>query len=157
MTRREFLQQFSQMLLLVCATYNPTGWCYLVWIDNQPDLPASVVLVFGAVLVACYIYSFRAAIASLGMWNLVFLFVFLWGVLWMLADLHLIQFTSHEVGLQWAAIFILSLTLAVGKEWPKLRKGQILRVQTRKRKTQTNSDWLEGDWGVKKPKRPPEE
>jgi len=116
------LRRWAFAFALLAATYNPTGWCYLSWVQNRPDLPASIVVVFGSALVAGYVYLIRGALGGFGHWATFALFGFLWALLWALSDYNIIPKNAGTLWV-WLALVVTSITLAVAISWPKLRKG----------------------------------
>ena len=59
-----FVISWVRAFFLLCATYNPTTWNFVTWINSRPDLPASVVFIVGGLLLIGYVAFFRQAMKS---------------------------------------------------------------------------------------------
>lgn len=144
MSNKQFLKEWVQVFLLVALTYNPTGYCYLIWVSDNRDLPASIVLTFGFALAAAYVYVLKSAISGLGKGYMIALFVFLLLLFWTLVDLGVVT-TPDAAFLSWLLLGYLSFTLTVGKVWPQLRKRRMLTSSKRKQKPRDDQSWLDDE------------
>jgi len=131
-----FLHRWAIGLLLLTATYNPTGWCYIVWVNRNPDLPASIVLLFGLVITFGFVVYVRGAFGAIGIFGVLALSAFCGTALWALSDLKFIDL-KNPVSADWAILFVLSLIFSLGMSWSHLRR---LRISGRIKK-HGNSDW----------------
>lgn len=110
---------------LVLATWNPTGYGFLNVIRDNPNLPASLVLVVAFALLAGYVMTIRRSVGNRGRVGTIYLFVFLLCCLWLLADLGLIARASHSPdALAWWLLASLIGTMTVGLSWLDLRWSQ---------------------------------
>ena len=64
MSADHFVISWIRAFLLLCATYNPTGWSFVSWLESRPDLPASVIFIFAVLLLIGYVLFFRQAMKS---------------------------------------------------------------------------------------------
>ena len=85
--------------ILIATTYNPTGWCYLVWVDRHRDLPASIVLLSGFVLTVGFIEYSRKAYGAVGWQGIGGLFIFFSTILWTLSDYDLFDLDRNETAI----------------------------------------------------------
>lgn len=130
-----FLQRWLVAFLLVAATYNPTDISYLKWVDKNPHLPASIVLLAGFVLCFGFAVYVRGALGAVGRRGVFFLFLFFGLVLWALSDFSLVNLNNDTVA-TWAYLVIISVVFAVGVSWTHLRHIRMLRPQKK-----TGADW----------------
>jgi len=126
-------------IILIAATYNPTGWCYLSLVDRYPALPASIVLLSGFVLMVGFIKYFRQSYGAVGAWGIAGLSFFFVAALWTLSDFHVVDLNDHNVGI-WALLLVLSLILSIAASWPELRR---LRLLGRREGKRDSGKWLD--------------
>lgn len=114
----DFLWRWCAALVLVLATYNPTGHSYLHWVYaaflESAVGPLHVLL--GAVLVAGWVIFVVATSRSLGMLGTVVGVLVIGALIWLLADLGWVR-TDTTSALVWLAELALATLLAVGLSW----------------------------------------
>lgn len=118
----DFLWRWLASLVLVFATYNPSGWSYVHWLKG--DLPggegagslAAAHFFVGAVLLAGWTVFLVATRNSLGTLGMVITALLIGTGIWLLVDLGLIGAES-ATAVAWLALFALATLLAVGLSW----------------------------------------
>ncbi len=106
-------------LLLVIATFNPTGYSLFHWITAPPVAvtpgKALAVLALAIGWIACL----RTAFISLGLVGLL-LGASLFSVLvWFLVDRHVVSLTGS--GIVWVALVVVGVLLGLGLSWSLIR------------------------------------
>lgn len=112
-------------LILVYATYNPSGYSYYHWFKgalsesgtllSPPFAMATVVLLIG------WTVYLRATFRSLGGLGLTLALAFFAIIIWWLVDLGLIGINSFNV-FSYIVLFLIAAVLAVGMSWSHIRR-----------------------------------
>lgn len=112
-------------LILVYASYNPSGYSFYHWIKEAlaadplaitPPLAMSAVVL----LIGWTIYL-RATFRSLGLFGLVLAFAFFGIIIWWLIDMGWLGLDNVSV-FSYIALFILGAVLATGMSWSHIRR-----------------------------------
>jgi hypothetical protein len=125
-TRHEFNAasvaiRFAVALVLVFATYNPSGWSYVHWaIQPLPEFSPLKGLV-GVVLVIGYTMFVRATGRSLGLLGVLLTAAFFGLLVWLIVDVGILPLDSVEA-VTWVVLFILASVLAIGMSWSHIRR-----------------------------------
>lgn len=114
----EFAVRWVASLILVFATYNPSGWSYAHWVRNTMagDGLGAMHFFIGAVLLACWTVLVVATKNSLGMLGTVIGALLIGTALWVLVDVGLIRAGSGEA-VVWLGLVAVATLLAVGLSW----------------------------------------
>ena len=131
------LLRFAFALVLVYATYNPTGWSYFHWLagsfsgEPRAQWLASPALKFvvGVVLAIGWVIYSTAARRSLGGVGVFLVVALCAGVIWLLVDWNLVSTRSVPV-LTHLALFVVAAVLAVGMAWSHVRRRMTGQVDT---------------------------
>ena len=110
--------RFAGALLLVLATYNPSGVSYFHWVRNatgNSGLGPEHFLV-GVALTAGWVVLFVATQRSLGTVGVVLTAAILGGIVWLLTDFGIIAVNSVSA-VTWASLVCLAALLTVGLSW----------------------------------------
>jgi len=125
----EFALRLGASLLLVLATWNPSGYSFAEWVTsawNAATLGAIHAFV-GVVLLIGWVILLRATFNSLGMLGLVLGALLLGVTVWLLFDLGVLRGQSTTL-LGWIALVCIGILLALGLSWSHLWKrltGQV--------------------------------
>ena len=113
-----FLVRWVASLVLVFATWNPSGHSYAHWLrGSMADGGLGALHFFlGAVLLACWAVLVAATRNSLGMLGTVIGALLIGTALWVLVDVGLIRAGSSEA-IAWLGLVALATLLAVGLSW----------------------------------------
>lgn len=124
-TWSSFFIRFVFALILVYATYNPSGYSFFHWAQDAlfgeslaltpPFAMAAVVLLIGWTI---YI---RATLRSLGGFGLGLACAFFGIIIWWLVDIGLIGLDSVSV-FTYLILFVLAAILATGMSWSHIRR-----------------------------------
>jgi Family of unknown function (DUF6524) len=112
--------RFVFALALVCLTWNPTRYNYVVWaLVRWRDL-GPLVAFSGIVLLAGWIFFLRTAAYSLGVLGIVLSLGLATVVLWALFFYHVVTPDSTTL-ITWIVLALLAAILAAGMSWAHLR------------------------------------
>jgi len=122
---QSFLIRLVFALVLVYASYNPSGYSWFHWaketlfaesLSISPGFAmATVVLLIG------WVVYIRATLRSLGAFGLGLAFAFFGIIVWWLVDIGLIGVNSVSV-MTYIVLFLLGAILATGMSWSHLRR-----------------------------------
>ncbi len=130
--------RFVFALVLVYATYNPTGYSYFHWVagsfsdEIQPSswfASPALKFVVGVVLAIGWVIYSNAARRSLGGVGVFLVVALCAGVIWLLVDRDVFQANSVPA-LTHIALFVIAAVLAIGMAWSHLRRRMTGQVDT---------------------------
>ena len=105
-------------LVLVLATYNPSGWSYVHWLksgfSNSGLGPEHFVA--GIVVLIGWVILLTATQRSMGTFGLILEALLFGGLVWLLIDFGVLRIESVS-GFTWVILIILSVMLAIGLSW----------------------------------------
>jgi hypothetical protein len=121
------LARTAAAIVLVVATYNPSGHSYLGWAlrDVRDFTPLQAVL--GILLLAGWILYVRAALHALGWIGVGLAAAFIAALVWLLVQQGLLN-PQNAGALAWIALIGVGLILGVGLSWSAVRQrltGQV--------------------------------
>lgn len=116
-----FLTRLTFALLLVFATFNPSGLSFYHWlIKSWPEIPA-LILFLGVVLLIGWTIYIRATIRSLNAFGLILASAFFGSILWLLIEWQIVSMLNGTA-MGYIILIILSAILAAGMSWPHIRQ-----------------------------------
>ncbi len=121
LTLSGFLLRLAFALVLVFATYNPSGYSYLQWfISGLPKVTAVEALAGVALLIAWVVFV-RATFRALGGLGLMLAALALGVVIWLLVSMGWLDLKNHGA-LGWLLLVMLSIVLAIGLSWSLVQR-----------------------------------
>jgi len=114
-TALSFIWRFLASLLLVLATYNPSGYSFFHWISNSEGLGPEHFVVGVAVLIG-WVILFAATKRSLDTLGMVLGVILLAGLVWLFIDFGVLSLDSVSA-VTWVVLVCISALLAVGLSW----------------------------------------
>ena len=121
------LIRFLAALVLVFATWDPTGWSFFHWLmDTLPNVTALLVFA-GVVLVIGWFLFLYATLESLGLLGIILALAFFGTLTWLVFDLGWLS-TDQEV-LNYVILVVISAILAVGMAWSHIWRRLSGRVE----------------------------
>lgn len=115
-------------LILVFATFNPSGYSFYHWMLTGLETGFEPLMAFsGIVLVIGWVVYIRATITSLGLIGLILAFAFFGTLLWMVIDWGIVPADSIQL-ISYIVLSLLSMVLAIGMSWSHIRRrmsGQV--------------------------------
>ena len=110
-----FLLRFAGALALVLLTYNPSGYSYVSWVGNAPDLGA-VHFVVGVLVIIGWIILISATKRSLDTLGIVLGIALLAGLVWLFIEIGWLSLNSTSA-ITWVVLVCIAALLAVGLCW----------------------------------------
>ncbi len=114
----DFLWRWGAAIVLVLATYNPSGHSFVHWIFasiGEQNLGAMHFLV-GVILLAGWAAYLAATGNSLGTMGTVLGAALIVGSIWLLSDVGLVKADSTQA-IVWLSLFAIATLLAIGMSW----------------------------------------
>lgn len=119
--------RFALALVLVFATFNPTGTSFYHWVaDTFPQVTAVQVLA-GVVLLIGWIVFFGATMRSLGITGVLLSAALCAALVWVAVDFGWLEADSTRTYI-WIALVVAAGVLALGMSWSHVRRrmsGQV--------------------------------
>ena len=114
----DFLWRWAAGLVLVFATYNPSGWSYFHWVktDFGGEGLSALHYFVGVILVAGWAIFIIATERSLGALGSVIGAALIGTGIWLLVDLGVLHAESASA-IAWLALFAVATLLAIGLSW----------------------------------------
>lgn len=113
--------RFLFAIVLVFATYNPSGYSYYTWVrQTLPEINPYIALV-GILLVIGWVVYIRATFRSLGFFGLLLISAVCACVLWMLFDWGVLNIDKRD-NIVWLILSLEALVLAIGMSWSFVRR-----------------------------------
>jgi hypothetical protein len=113
-----FFVRLAATLVLVLATYNPSGWSFVHWVrdaySNSGLGPEHFVV--GVVFLIGWVILLTATQRSMGTFGLILEALLFGGLVWLLIDFGILHIDSMSE-LTWVVLIILSVMLAIGLSW----------------------------------------
>lgn len=120
------LARFIGALVLVFATYNPSGYSFFHW-TIAADGWSPYILIVGVVLLIGWTVFVRATKRSLGMIGFLLALAFFGTLLWLIIDVGIVP-ASSTLAIAYLVEVLAAGILAVGMSWSHIRRrlsGQI--------------------------------
>jgi len=113
--------RFLIALILVFATYNPSGYSFVDWALQKDAGNIAFKIFTGVVLIIGWAIYIRATRRSLGMIGIGLAIAFFGTLLWVLIDLDIIP-ANTVTAITYITLFIIGCLLATGMCWSHIRR-----------------------------------
>ena len=117
------LGRFAFAVLVVGATYNPTGYSYYHWAEHTGWQWRPPIVLAGVVLLIGWVICLRATLRSIGGLSLLLANAFLAALFWLFADWGWLPI-ENVAAISWLGLGCVSGILAVGMSWSRLRRSR---------------------------------
>ena len=107
---------------LLTATFNPTQYNYVSWLQDHGDNNLSIAVLVGLLLAVGYIIFLRATLRSIGTLGVALVLAIVGAVLWVLYDLGVLRLDNESLNV-WLGLFALSVVLGIGLGWSHVRRA----------------------------------
>ena len=114
------LGRFLASLVLVLATYNPTGMSFVSWIAGNFPHIQPIQAVVGVVLLAVWIFFAHATWRSLGTLGVGLGLAFFAAIIWLISSWGWLNSSSHSAMI-WISLIFIACILALGLCWALIR------------------------------------
>lgn len=113
-----FALRLAATLVLVLATYNPSGWSYAHWLQDgfSNDGLGPEHFVVGVIVLIGWVILLTATQRSMGTFGLILEGLLFGGIVWLLIDFGLLSIDT-VAKFTWVILVILSVMLAIGLSW----------------------------------------
>ncbi len=118
-TSGSFAWRYGIALVLVFATYNPSGFSWIHWLNSEVALVYKAAA--GVILLVGWVMFLRATWNSLGAFGTILAAAVFAIIIWLLIQWGLLSLNSASIMI-WALEFILTGVLAVGMSWSHIRR-----------------------------------
>jgi hypothetical protein len=115
-----FLRWLGAFVLLA-ATFNPTPWNYVTWVQANWTAQMPMAVFLGLVLGVGYLVYVSATIRSLGAFGMLLVAAVFGALVWVLTDWGLLRLGNTALN-TWLALLAMSLVLGVGLSWSIIRQ-----------------------------------
>jgi cell division protein FtsW (lipid II flippase) len=116
-----FLLRWAVAFFLLAATFNPTRWNYIRWVEANFSEQMPLAVLFGLLLFVGYIIYLRATLRSIGSFGMFLVLAIVGALIWVLYDYELLSLTQTS-DMVWLALIALSLVLGIGLSWSHVRR-----------------------------------
>lgn len=120
-TVNSYLVRLAAALVLVFATYNPSGYSFYHWAERILPNFEPLAALSGIVLLIGWVMFIRATIRSLGVFGVGLAGAFFGVLIWLLVDWGWLDPKNFQV-LTYAGLAVLSAILATGLSWSHIRR-----------------------------------
>jgi hypothetical protein len=121
------LIRFFAALVLVFATWNPTGWSFVDWLmDTLPNVTAALVF-SGVGLVIGWLLFLHATLESLGKLGIIMALAFFSSLTWLIFDLGWLS--AGQKVMNYVVLVVISAILTVGMAWSHIWRRLSGRVE----------------------------
>jgi hypothetical protein len=110
------LGRFFASLLLVFATYNPSGHSFVHWLARDFPHLGPLQVVVGVALLGLWLFFGHATWRSLGTIGVVLGAAFFAAMIWLFTSWNWFSLSSHNAVI-WAVLFIMACLLTMGLCW----------------------------------------
>ena len=107
--------------LLLAATFNPTGWNYVTWVEANWSTQTPLAVLAGLLLAVGFMIYGAATFRSIGLFGILLIGAIFGAVLWVLIDWGVLALGNSSLTI-WLAILALSVILGIGLSWSILRQ-----------------------------------
>lgn len=116
-----FLIRFILAVVLVFATYNPSGYSWYHWFMQAPDKIDPLLAFAAVVLLIGWVIYLRATIRSLGEIGTLLAMAFFGALIWVLIEYDILSLENTTV-LAYVVLVMLAAIMATGMSWSHVRR-----------------------------------
>lgn len=120
-TFSSFIVRFVVALVLVFATYNPTGYSWYHWFSQAQDKIDPLIALAAILLVIGWVIYLRATVRSLGMLGTLLAAALLGTIIWAAIDNQLLSL-DDATAMAYVVLIALSAVMAAGLSWSHIRR-----------------------------------
>ncbi len=113
--------RFLFALILVLATFNPSGYSYFHWLVDTFTTPTPWLALAGIALIIGWVIYLRASIKSLGPVGLALAAILVAIILWVFIDMGIMSMDSPS-GFMWVIEVFVAAILCLGMSWSHVRR-----------------------------------
>ena len=114
------LGRFIASLVLVFATFNPTGYSFFSWIAGNFPKIQPIQAVVGLALLGLWIFFVHSTWRSLGTLGVALGLAFFAALIWLVCSFGWLDPSSHSA-LAWLILIVIACMLTLGLSWALIR------------------------------------
>lgn len=118
---RGFLLRVIAAIVIVLATYNPTGNSFFHWVKEGFTENLEIKVLVAVVLVIAYVVLLRSTLASIGPFGAILVAALVGSVTWVLVSSGIVSL-ENQAAVEWLALIGIGLILGVGLSWSLVRR-----------------------------------
>lgn len=115
------LARVAVALLLVMATFNPSGRSYFHWVREAFPSVSPPQAVVGILLLILWIFLWRSMMQAIGKLGFVLMAALFAAVVWMFVGWGWLD-AGNATAMTWVALVVLGLILGIGMSWAIIRR-----------------------------------
>lgn len=108
-------------LILVAATFNPSGFSYIHWAQTQWQTQMPLVVLAGLLLLVGYIIYVRATLRAIGAFGIILIAAIFAALVWVGIDYGWLRLENSQA-MSWVMILGASIVLGIGLSWSIIRR-----------------------------------
>jgi hypothetical protein len=112
--------RFFASLVLVLATYNPSGYSFVGWVSGNFPRVQPLQAVIGVALLGLWTFFGHATWRSLGTLGVALGLAFFAAVIWLVTSWGWLSISNHGA-LAWTVLLIIACMLTLGLSWALIR------------------------------------
>lgn len=116
-----FLVRFVLAMVLVFATYNPSGHSWYHWVVSSLNWLDPLLIFAGVVLLIGWVIYLRATLRSLGEIGTILALAFFAALTWVMVDLGWLSLDNPTI-FTWVILTMLAAIMATGMSWSHIRR-----------------------------------
>jgi len=116
-----FLIRFVLAVVLVFATYNPSGYSWYHWVMQAADKLDPLLALSGVLLLIGWVIYLRATVRSLGAIGTLLAIAFFAALIWAMIDYNVLSVENIEA-LTYVVLVMLAAIMATGMSWSHIRR-----------------------------------
>lgn len=118
---RGFLFRVIAAIVIVMATYNPTGNSFFHWVKEGFTENLEIKVLVAVLLVIAYVVLLRSTLASIGPFGAILVAALVGAVTWVLVSSGIVSL-ENQSAVEWLALIGIGLILGVGLSWSLIRR-----------------------------------
>lgn len=107
--------------VLLAATFNPTPWNYVTWVQENWAAQTPLAVFLGLLLAVGFLIYVVATLRSIGPFGVILIAAIFGAGLWVLIDWGVLSLTNAALN-TWIGLLALSLILGMGLSWSIIRQ-----------------------------------
>ncbi len=107
--------------VLLAATFNPTPWNYVTWVQANWSTQMPLAIFLGLLLAVGFMIYIIATLRSIGPFGVILIAAIFGAGLWVLIDWGIVSLGNANLN-TWLGLVALSLILGIGLSWSILRQ-----------------------------------
>ena len=116
-----FAWRIGFAMLLVLATFNPSGYSYIHWVAASLPKVTPAQAVIGIALLVLWVFLWRSMMQAIGKIGLVLMAAFTAALVWLLVSWGWLD-VRNATTMTWVVLVALGLILGVGMSWAIVRR-----------------------------------